>query len=206
MNPCARYAMALALALAAAVGARADDVYKWVDAQGVTHYGSTPPAAASASRLDLPPPPAPPLAPPSAPRAGTGTGTRAAPARASVPANAVPMSDAMRVQQCAFARLQVETLQRGGPVYRLDEQGQRTFLPDDQRDAEIQRWRDRASQVCAGVQSDDATRQLRSRQAADARCATERLRLQELEAPGGRVPDADIAAQRRRAEAACGTR
>jgi hypothetical protein len=198
--------MALALILAAMAGARADDVYKWVDAQGVTHYGASPPAGSGARRLDLPAPPAPSSAAPA--------GARPAPAPAPAPtptpplprASAPRVGDALRVQDCAYARLQVEALERGGPVYRLDAQGQRVFLPDDRRDAEIRLWRERVNEQCAGVQSDDATRQLRARAAADARCATEQQRLQELQAPGGRVPDADIAAQRARVQAVCGTR
>jgi hypothetical protein len=194
--------MALALLLASMVTARADDVYKWVDAQGVTHYGASPPAGSGARRLDLPAPPAPSSAAPA--------GARPAPAATPTPplprATASGVGDALRVQDCAYARLQVEALERGGPVYRLDEHGQRVFLPDDRRDAEIRLWRERVNTQCAGVQSDDATRRLRARAAADARCATEQQRLQELQAPGGRVPDSDIAAQRARVQAVCGTR
>jgi len=50
-----RGGLALALLLAAAPAAGAE-VWKWVDAQGVTHYGAVPPddAHTKAERIDLP--------------------------------------------------------------------------------------------------------------------------------------------------------
>lgn len=56
-------ATALTLAVGTATG-QAAQIYKWVDAQGVTHFDAQPPAGQSAQEIDIQKPVAPPTAAP----------------------------------------------------------------------------------------------------------------------------------------------
>jgi len=56
-------ATALTLAVGTATG-QATQIYKWVDAQGVTHFDAQPPAGQSVQEIDIQKPVAPPTAAP----------------------------------------------------------------------------------------------------------------------------------------------
>ncbi|WP_346832742.1 DUF4124 domain-containing protein [Pseudomonas abietaniphila] len=56
-------ATALTLAVGTATG-QAAQIYKWVDAQGVTHFDAQPPAGQSVQEIDIQKPVAPPTAAP----------------------------------------------------------------------------------------------------------------------------------------------
>lgn len=52
-----RMVLLLALSMAAGLSAQAAQIYKWVDAQGVTHFDSTPPAGQQSAPVDMQRPP-----------------------------------------------------------------------------------------------------------------------------------------------------
>jgi hypothetical protein len=172
------------MAMLAMSAALAAEVYRWVDANGVTQYGSTPPPGARATRVDVPPSPAP--APttasrPAAPSAG-GAGPMSAPRAAS---DAEPL--ATRLQRCAEAREQLDVLTQPMRVFRFDAAGERVYLPDEARAVEVGHLRDAVAARCAGLDSDAATRERRRQMLSFLQCrrATDQLRF--LEQPSTRA-------------------
>jgi len=191
--------LVLLVALGVDGGAPAQQVYKWVDASGITHYGQVPPPGLSASTVALPAAGVRPE--PASPGRTTASAPTAA-GQASGPASGAAVS---RLEDCAHARVQLRTLEHLGPVWRTDANGHRVYLPDAQRDAELARWRAAVTQNCAGLDSDAATRRAGQFQQAQARCDAERAALQDLSALA-RVPRQDLDAQRARTDAACARR
>jgi hypothetical protein len=153
----------LAGLLIAASGLSAAEVFRWVGAQGVTHYGSTPPAGVKATLVTVPPTPAAPARSTEAGAAsGAATGsakTAGGPPRVQAAPASAPDSPAARLQRCAHARQQLATVIVGGPVFRYDAAGQRVYLADALRDSEIARWRQAVDRECAGLDSEAATRE-----------------------------------------------
>jgi len=205
--------MAIALLLLAAAAALGEAIYKWVDARGVTHYGSTPPDGVAAQRVAAPPA----LNASQAALAASasqrlreeseriGRDLAQSRMRDASTADAERRALQERRARCALARAQVQALETGGPVYRRDARGERIYLPDSERDAEIARWRSTAQADCAGLESDsDTTRfgdDLQSRQ----RCALARERETELRSLGARISEQDLQAARRDVERVCAT-
>jgi hypothetical protein len=124
-------------------------VYKWVDDQGGTHYGATPPPDRKAEEIH-------PKS--SAPAAGAGDAQHPqeswqdqereflrrraqrkedqwqkeqAEARAK-------QEEAARKESCIAARGNLQILRQGRPVYQLDEKGERKYLTDAERKAQIE--------------------------------------------------------------------
>lgn len=117
-------------------------VYKWVDANGVTHYGEKPPATGKSSEVRL--------------RDSTGgSGGAAAPA-AGAPSykerelefrkrqaqrerdeTKLAEERGKRDRECKQANLDLADLRATRKIYDLNERGERVWLSDSQRDAEI---------------------------------------------------------------------
>ncbi|MBI5784615.1 MAG: DUF4124 domain-containing protein [Rhodocyclales bacterium] len=126
--------------------AGAEGVYKWVDAQGRTHFGSTPPPGQKTERLNSQT-----ATPEAAPAQGNRSwqeqldlsNQRRQQAREKEQASA--KADQENQQRCIAARSALDSLERGGARYRVNEQGERDYLDDSQRQAA----RDAASQRVA---------------------------------------------------------
>ncbi len=146
----ARRAAAVLLALAA-LPAAAVTLYKWVDAHGVTHYSGSPPPQGGARRLELRDPPAA-----RAPAAGDWRAReiearkrRIERSQAQDKADAEARRQAAsRRARCLDARARLDILQHGGPVYHVDERGERVYLDDAGRESETQRWQRQAQEAC----------------------------------------------------------
>ena len=136
----------VALLLAGAAHAQ----YKWVDKDGKTRYGDTPPAGVKATKLGAP---------------ASGSGPAAAPAAAGKDAKKGPMTPAEKEQDyrnrqeeakkdrekedkeakekqakaedCARNKEYVMTLESGQRVVRTRADGERYFMDDDQRAQEV---------------------------------------------------------------------
>lgn len=196
----------------------AQTVYKWVDRNGVTQYSSSPPpAGASGVVVPVPPPPS----------AEAASQAKAAAQRASDEArrreadrlreqadkqlkDAAARSSAVdRLQRCAKAREQLDVLTKPAPVYRRNEQGERIYLEDAARDAEIARLRAEVAMYCSGADEmqqmqDAATRQRATSAAQRAKCNEALDQLRDLQADPSRLPAADIEAARQRVRLSCG--
>lgn len=132
-------------------------VYKWVDADGVTQYSATPPRGGHAydelnvrSQQD----------PRSAQQSRERLQQRIEQQRRSdelkqrteqretedEAASAERSAD--REQRCAKMRQNLIVLQRRRPVFYVNENGERDYLDDDRRNAEIERLSDALADYC----------------------------------------------------------
>lgn len=170
-----------------AVEVLAADVYRWVDADGVTQYGSTPPPGVRATRVNVPSTPEParkvvPQPPPPSSAALRDTGRLGAPgASAEALPGPSPETLAVRLQRCAEARQQLDVVTREGPVFRFDARGGRVYLSDESRDAELVRLRRTVAGNCAGLDSDAATLERKRQMIYFVRCRRATDKLQFLE-------------------------
>jgi len=211
-----RFVAALMVAVLTGLGpnAAAAQVYKWVDANGVTNYGPSPPPGAKATPLQAPAAPSADAAAQAAAEAKRlkADAERSAAERASETTRrqgddlAARRNAAARLQGCARAREQLDVLTTGGPVFRYDARGERVYLPDENRDAVIAHLRGEVRTLCAGLDSDAATRQLKLQAIRDQRCIQARDDLKDLERQGSRVvPDQDMVKAREKVRQTCGT-
>jgi hypothetical protein len=196
----------------------AQTVYKWVDRNGVTQYSSSPPpVGASSVVVPVPPPPS----------AEAASQAKAAAQRASDEAkrreaerlreqgdtqfkdDAARRAAAGRLQRCAKAREQLELLMKPAPVYRHNERGERIYLEDSARDAEIARLRSEVAMYCSSADEmqklqDAATREQATSAAQRAKCNEAREQLRDMQADPSRLPAADIEQARQRVRLLCG--
>jgi len=192
-------------------------IYKWVDSDGVTQYSATPPpASASGTVLRMgPPPPAESASQAKADveRVSEDANRRAAAlqreqtqrrAHDEVERN----SAATRLQRCASARVQVMTLTRGGPVYRYSDRGERLYLEDSRRDAEIPRLSEEVAMYCSGAANmqsvqDAATRQRTAEATQYWRCNDARDLLRQFEADISKFSSTEIEHARKNVSLFC---
>jgi len=157
--------VSLALALAALSFAQpsAAQQYKWVDKDGRTQYGDTPPTGVKATRLKGP------SAPASAP---APEGKAAAKDAKKGPLTAAEQDAEFRKRQteaqksqekadkaaqeqetkranCANAQEQMRTVESGQRIQRTDAKGERYFIDDEQRAAELAKTRKLVSDWCS---------------------------------------------------------
>lgn len=116
-------------------------VYKWVDAEGRTHYSSTPPPGADAKpvviREDPPPPSSAPA--PGQPPAGSPPGTDN---------NRPRPPDQARVAACDTARHNLALLEKDGPVAKPGPDGKNVLLEGEARARELDRARKAVAYLC----------------------------------------------------------
>jgi hypothetical protein len=126
----------------------AEGVHKWVDAQGRVHFGDTPPAGQKTERINVSAPP-----------------VQAEPTQARDWQEQLQLSNQRRQlerekeqvaakrqrendQRCIAARNVVDSLERGGARYRINAQGEREYLDDNQRQATRDAARQRVAAYC----------------------------------------------------------
>lgn len=139
---------AVLLAVAGTVSAQA---YKWRDADGKLHFSDKPPANAKADKLDIKP--AVPENPDAVKQAQAMQAQRESAAFAEKQAKQKAAIAAEKEQRqndnkCLSARRSLDTLNRQRPVYRVGKDGERHYLEDDARAAEIQKKQALANQYC----------------------------------------------------------
>jgi len=124
---------AIGLAALFWVATAAAQVYKWVDASGVTHYSQTPPPAGDAKTIAVPQSPA-----------GEAEGKPAGPS-ASGEAKPQPgqtvftNEDERRKAHCEQARQELRTLEAPGQrVVRKNDQGEEVLLSGEERMTAVQ--------------------------------------------------------------------
>ena len=129
------------LALELAAPAIGQQIYKWVDDRGVTHYTTTPPPGGKAQPMKVQPPPA------AKPAAGAKSWQEQ---EAEFRARQVEREEAQRKQEqaergaaqrraaCASAQRDLRIVQEQSRIFTLDEKGERQYMEDAQR-AEIAR-------------------------------------------------------------------
>lgn len=199
-------ALSIALALLCLAGTAAGaDVYKWVDANGVTQYGAAPPPGVKATPVGTPPAVDPATASQAAAAASKAKADAARgaaeiagdEARRQAERTAERLGRAAGLRRCAVARQQLEAVTKGGPVFRFDARGGRVYLADDARDGEIGRLRGEVAALCAGLESDPATRERWREIDYFVACMQTKGRLQAMEQHLAQTPQQDLDRARR---------
>lgn len=154
-----KYFLLFLVLLLAAVALGAT-VYKWIDEKGVTHYSETPPAAERRARkIEVQP-----ASSATADEGGKVEGKswqqkeqefqkrqaeREEARKQDEAAEAATRRDAKtREERCAAAKQNLDTLRIQRPVYRIDEKGERVYLDDPGRAAEIARMKNEIETYC----------------------------------------------------------
>ncbi len=120
----------IALSAAVTMSAAAEEIYKWVDEEGVTHFAAQPPEGVTYERISG-------TSTPPASRAQESAHAEAEAPR-GVPRMEVretgPDAEAL-AEQCEQARNNLALLAERGPVMLRDEDGSETVLDIEARDA-----------------------------------------------------------------------
>jgi hypothetical protein len=143
--------------------------YKWVDDQGVTHYGEKPPPGQKAQEVKVRTGPSPsPAAPSPAEKdkkeGKDGTGTRLQEQERDFQQRRIDRLEKEREEEkqqararaeaqstkeaCINARNRLETYNKDVAVYRLDEKGARQYIDDKTRAAEIVKAKKEIATYC----------------------------------------------------------
>jgi len=137
----------LALALPAAAA-----TYKWVDEKGVTHYSETPPPEGTpAKKIDIAP--TPPSSGTAKPETADDWKTKELEFRQRrlkkehAEADADKAADE-RKDRCITARNRLDVLEGGRGLYHLNERGERVFMSEEERSAEVTKWREVLKSSC----------------------------------------------------------
>lgn len=126
-------ALSVAASIAAGPG-QAATIYKWVDAQGVTHFDAQPPAGQQAQEVNVQKPPPPSSAPTSTEDLEGAAEQRSIDAKVKTQ---IREQDARRSENCAVLRTNLSQLQNNPRVREATEDGSRR-LTEEQRRARIE--------------------------------------------------------------------
>ena len=127
-------------------------LYKWVDEKGVVHYSDTPPPGKAGEKFRAKP--QPPL-----------DGNAATPARSRSWQEQLQDSNERRFQEenrqkeqqrksreaaekCQRARYALDALKRESPLYRVDKEGERKYMEDEERQRLTEGWQKQADTYC----------------------------------------------------------
>lgn len=133
----------LLLALSGAV--TAGQVYKWVDAQGVTHFGAQPPQGQAAQSLNTamaPPKPSP------APVEAADSGNSEQRAIDQKVKAQVAEQEAERQRYCTALRTNLAQLQNN-PRVRVEDSGEVRRLSEEERQARISETQKKIADTCS---------------------------------------------------------
>ena len=147
---CSLAVMAL-LALGTYTRAQAD-IYKWVDAKGLTHYSEEPPNTGHYEVIKsatLPPSPAPTAAP-----------AQAQPAKPAAPqpqANAQqsPAAQKQHAENCLRAKQTLGILETRSHILATDASGQQVRLTEEQRQAKIAEIKQKLAKYCQDTKQEE---------------------------------------------------
>ena len=136
--------------------ASAQSIYSWKDASGRVHYSDNPPPDAQTRKLrEAPIAPASPAARGQAPAQETYVEKeqafrkrRAEAAEAEEKARREEVQAQNRQQMCNSLRQQLAGLESGQRIARFADNGERVFMEDDERAAEIEKTRAAIDKTC----------------------------------------------------------
>ena len=140
------------LAVAFAMASPAHAIYKWVDEKGVTHFSEYPPPdGKKAEKIE------PRVTPPSSDAKPTDWKQREMEQRRkrieqdqkdeNQKARA-HNSAAERLNRCTYARRELHVLEKQVPVYHVNEKGEKVYLEDKDRPAQIAGWKKAVAEYC----------------------------------------------------------
>lgn len=129
-------------------------MYKWVDEKGVTHFSETPPPDGKASKIEARPLPR--LSPGAEPKAESWKDRelefrkrRLEKEQSDEATRTRTSRDAdTKRRRCLAAQRELHVLQQGVPIYSINAKGEREYLEDRDRPAEIEAWKRVAEANC----------------------------------------------------------
>ncbi|MGH8353905.1 MAG: DUF4124 domain-containing protein [Pseudomonas sp.] len=124
------------LLLALSATAMASQVYKWVDAQGVTHFGAQPPQGQDATSINTATPPPKTSTPPALPKLDSEIEADKQKAIDEKVKKEVAAKEAERKKYCETVRTNLAQLQNN-PRLRVEEKGEVRRLSEEERQARI---------------------------------------------------------------------
>lgn len=137
--------LASTLLLALSGSAMGGQIYKWVDAQGVTHFGAQPPQGQAVETLNTAAPP--PRAAPAAPTEPQTSGEAEQRDIERKVKEQVAEETARRQQYCTTLRTNLAQLQNN-PRVRVEEDGEVRRLSEEERQARISEARQKIAETC----------------------------------------------------------
>ena len=143
-----------ALALTMSAGSLASEIYKWTDEDGTVHYGDRPSGAVSEQRLALT------YRRSSsdsidrqvqalADRQAAREEARTAADQDAQEAAAAEAEEEARKERCTRYRAQLETMLQARRLYREDDDGERVYLDDEQRQEARMRAEELIAENCS---------------------------------------------------------
>ena len=138
--------LAGSLLLALSSGVMAGQIYKWVDAQGVTHFGAQPPQGQSAEALNTATPPSKPAAT-AAPVEPQPSGEAEQHKIDQQVKKQVAEQEAERQRYCTTLRTNLAQLQNN-PRVRVEEQGEVRRLNEEERQTRIGETQQKLADTC----------------------------------------------------------
>jgi uncharacterized protein DUF4124 len=130
----------------------AQQMYKWVDDKGITHYTDAPPPDGRASKVDIrPTPPSGPVPPPVdyKQKEIDSRGEKVQKDQQEKKDAAQAASEkALKKGRCVEAQRQLIVLSAQRPVYTVNAKGEKVYMEDEKRAAEIDKWQERAKTYC----------------------------------------------------------
>jgi hypothetical protein len=139
----------LLIALALALPAAAQQMYKWVDEKGTTHFSEYPPPDGKGGKVDVKPAPANEKSyNPDSWRERELESRQRRAQQAITEETDRKREEASRAQNCRRAREGLDTMKNARRVYNLDEKGERVYLDEKQRAAELERHTRDAEKYC----------------------------------------------------------
>jgi hypothetical protein len=131
-----KQALFLIVAGVVAAAAGAEDMYKWVDDQGQLHFGSRPPAGVKAQKM-APSAAEPAVAAPTPAWRQELEQSNLRHLHEQQQKEQDAKAQQQRARRCLAARQEFDILNKGRPIYRVDSQGEREYMSDEQRQAAI---------------------------------------------------------------------
>ncbi len=142
------------MAMTVASGAMANEIYKWTDENGTVHYGDRPSGASTEERLAMTYTRTDNAAVQQRVQARVDATTARREARSVAAASQEEAAEqeamaAERAQQCDRARARLETYLQSQRLYRTDENGERVYLDDAQRENARQKAEEQITEYCS---------------------------------------------------------
>jgi len=142
------------VALTIASGAVANEIYKWTDENGNVHYEDRPTGAATEERLYMTYSRTDSNAVQQRVKARVDARTAREDARAEAAESQKEAAEsaavaAERAQKCENSRARLDSYLQARRVYRTDENGERVYLDDEQRQEARQKAEEQVSEFCS---------------------------------------------------------
>jgi len=144
-------ASVIGLSLACIAGfASAQQIYKWKDANGVTHFSQTPPASGTHyTKVSLAGEPEVSSNPPSSSANDNTEPNTGTPPRATAAGGTQPDTPSNRAQLCKQLSSNIALLQSKQPVVAAASSGKQEVMSDNAREAQLATARAQQTQYCS---------------------------------------------------------